>query len=79
MKNNESYQNPELEIPKNDEGSPPSDDAKVPAWLILTYVTLPIWGIITFYLYWNGSAGWLDRGYWKQLQEAANTTFFEKS
>ncbi len=46
----------------------------VPNWLKWTYITLPIWGIITFFLYWNGSWGWLDRGYWKQLQQAANTT-----
>lgn len=50
-------------------------DAKVPAWLKLTYVILPIWGIITFYFFWNGSSGWLDRGYWRQLQNAAKTTF----
>lgn len=52
-----------------------SYDAKVPTWLKWTYITLPIWGIITFALYWNGSSGWLDRGYWRQLQNAAKTTF----
>ncbi len=54
---------------------PSSNDAKVPGWLKLTYIILPIWGIFTFYFYWNGSAGWLDRGYWNKLQQAANTTF----
>lgn len=53
----------------------PSYDAKVPLWLKLTYLILPIWGIFCFYLYWNGSAGWLDRGYWQQLQRAAGTTY----
>ena len=57
-------------------GSPiPSEDAKVPKWLKFTYIILPIWGIFWFYMYWNGTQGWLDRGYWQQLQRAANTTF----
>lgn len=50
-------------------------DAKVPTFLKWTYITLPIWGIVTFIIYWNGSSGWLDRGYWRQLQNAAKTTF----
>lgn len=50
-------------------------NAPIPLWLKLTYLLLPFWGLICFYLYWNGSAGWLDRGYWQQLQEAAQTTF----
>ena len=49
----------------------------VPKFLILTYAILPIWGLFSLYYYWNGSEGWLDRGYWKQLQKAANTTFPE--
>jgi len=52
-----------------------SGDAKVETWLKVTYIVLPIWGIIWFFLYWNGTHGWLDRGYWEQLQRAANTTF----
>ena len=52
-----------------------SYDAKVPKFLLLTYLLLPIWGIATFYYFWNGSLGWLDRGYWRELQVAANTTF----
>lgn len=52
-----------------------SADAKVPMWLKLTYILLPIWGIVSFAIYWNGSRGWLDRGYWEQLQRAANTTY----
>lgn len=51
-----------------------SYDAKIPKFLILTYIILPIWGIATGYYYWNGSVGWLDRGSWHQLQIAANTT-----
>lgn len=52
-----------------------SNDAPVPKWLKWTYLILPIWGIITFFIYWNGTHGWLDRGYWQQLQRAAHTTF----
>jgi hypothetical protein len=52
-----------------------SFDAKVPKFLILTYAILPFWGLLTFYYFWNGSAGWFDRGYWHELQVAANTTF----
>jgi hypothetical protein len=53
----------------------PSYDHKVPRWLKWTYILLPIWGIFFFYFFWNGSYGWFDRGYWLQLQRAANTTF----
>lgn len=59
------------------EGPPPSKDLPIPRWLITTYIVLPIWGIITLYLFWNGSWGWLDRGYWQQLQQAADTTHVE--
>ena len=52
-----------------------SADAKIPRWLWLTYISLPIWGIIWFFLFWNGTWGWHDRGYWAELQKAANTTF----
>lgn len=51
-----------------------SYDAKVPLFLKLTYILLPIFGFIAWYYFWNGSTGWLDRGYWNQLQIAANTT-----
>lgn len=54
-----------------------SDDKSVPFFLILTYALLPFWGFFSLYYYWNGSEGWLDRGYWKQLQKAANTTIPE--
>lgn len=52
-----------------------SKDAPFPRWLILTYIVLPIWGVISFCYFWNGSHGWLDRGHWNQLQRAALTTF----
>lgn len=52
-----------------------SADAKVPTWLKITYIILPIWGILTWILYWNGSWGWADPGHWNQLQRAANTTY----
>ncbi len=47
----------------------------VPNWLILTYLTLPVWGIVTFFIFFNGSLGWFDRGSWHALQTAANTNF----
>ena len=52
-----------------------SAGAKVPRWLLWSYGILVIWGFIWFSLYWNGVTGWLDRGYWFQLEKAANTTF----
>lgn len=52
-----------------------SKDAPIPKWLLLTYIILPIWGIVVWQLYWNGSSGWLDRGSWAELQQAANTTY----
>lgn len=52
-----------------------SYDAKVSKFLLATYLILPIWGLMTFYYFWNGSIGWFDRGYWHELQIAANTTF----
>lgn len=52
-----------------------SADAKVPRWLKATYIILPIFGILAWYYFINGSHGWLDRGYWGQLQRAANTTY----
>ena len=50
-----------------------SGDTQVPMWLKVVYFSLPIWGIVWFFLYWNGSQGWLDRGYWDELEKAANT------
>lgn len=52
-----------------------SFEGTIPAFLKWTYIILPIWGIFQFYYFWNGSAGWFDRGYWRELQIAANTTF----
>jgi hypothetical protein len=50
-------------------------DAKIPTFLLATYIIMPIWGLFTFYYFWNGSIGWFDRGYWRELQIAANTTY----
>lgn len=52
-----------------------SFDAPVAGWLKFNYIIWPIVGFTTMFLYWNGSHGWLDRGYWNQLQRAAGTTF----
>lgn len=52
-----------------------SFDAKIPRWLFWAYIILPIWGIIWFIIYWNGSIGWSDPDHWQGLQRAANTKF----
>lgn len=52
-----------------------SNDAPIPNWLKWNYIFWIIVGLVGFYLFWNGSNGWLDRGYWEQLQRAAGTTF----
>lgn len=58
------------------EGPPPSGHGKIPLWLMLTYIIMPIWGIVAFFLFWNGNIdSWFDRGYWSELQKAANTTY----
>lgn len=49
------------------------DDVGIPFFLKVIYVILPIWGIFWLYTYWEGSGGWLDRGYWKELEGAAKT------
>lgn len=52
-----------------------SKDAPVPRWLIYSYLFWILFGLFWFYYFWNGSYGWLDRGYWQELQRAAGTTF----
>lgn len=52
-----------------------SAEAPVPGWLRFSYIFWTLWGFVWFYFFWNGSYGWLDPGYWQQLQRAANTTF----
>jgi hypothetical protein len=49
-------------------------DTPIPKFLMAIYVILPIWGIVWWALYWNGSQGFLDRGYWSDLERAAGTT-----
>lgn len=56
-------------------GSPPSAHHSVPRWLIFSYVATTILAFVLLLLYWNGSFGYLDRGYWKELQEVANTRY----
>lgn len=52
-----------------------SKDEPVPKALIFSYIFWPLFGLVWFYFFWNGSYGWLDRGYWQELQRAAGTTF----
>ncbi|MFC2049223.1 hypothetical protein ACFLR2_00935 [Chlamydiota bacterium] len=59
----------------SDEEIPVSEERKVPLFLYITYVLLIVGGLAAFWAYWNGSHGWLDRGFWKPLQQAAETTY----
>lgn len=52
-----------------------SFDAPIPKWLIATYIIVFLIGIMWLYMFWEGSCGWFDRGYWFELQKAANTTY----
>lgn len=52
-----------------------SGDRPVPKFLLWTYLLLPFWGLIVFFFFWNGSLGWFDRGYWAELQTAADTKY----
>lgn len=52
-----------------------SNNAPIPGWLKFNYVFWPLFGFVWFYLFWNGTTGWLDRGYWNELQRAANTVY----
>jgi len=59
---------------------PSTQEFKIPKFLIMTYVVVGLIGIGGYFLYWNGSSGWFDRGYWKKLQEAAQTRYpYEKT
>jgi hypothetical protein len=57
------------------DGSIKSGHAPFPRWLKWVYVIMPLWGLVWFYFFWNGSYGWLDKGYWSELQQSANTTY----
>ncbi len=55
-------------------------NTKIPKWLWIFYIGMPLWAILWFWLYWDGSEGLLDRGHWRALEEAAHTTYpFEES
>jgi hypothetical protein len=50
-------------------------DTPIPKFLLGVYMILPIWGIFWWSMFWDGSAGWLDRGHWHDLQDIAKTTY----
>jgi hypothetical protein len=60
---------------KQDDAQIPSYENPVPRWLLISYPILIALGLLWLFLFWNGSRGWLDRGYWSELQSAANTKF----
>ncbi len=58
---------------------PETEENRIPIFLYITYIVVLVGGILAFIAYWNGSHGFLDRGYWQQLQKAAYTTYpFER-
>ena len=57
------------------DGSITSKDAPIPLFIFIVAGFLIVGTVFAAFFFWNGSQGWLDRGYWKELQEAANTTY----
>lgn len=58
---------------------PQTEENRIPIFLHVTYILVFVLGLWAFIVYWNGSHGFLDRGYWGALQKAAYTTYpFEK-
>ncbi len=51
----------------------------IPRVFKLISLVVFIWGAYWFYSYSSGSTGWLDRGYWQELERAANTRLWEKA
>ncbi len=63
----------------NDNEIPESEEAKIPRFLLITYIIVFLTGLALIF-FWNGSRGWFDRGSWHKLQEAAKTTYhFDKN
>lgn len=57
-------------------GSPPEENGPIPALLKFLYLILPLWGLIWFYFFCGGSHDTvLDGKAWRQLQQAAKTTW----
>jgi len=57
-----------------DEEIPHTEERNVPKFLYVVYAVVLVIGILGFFFFWNGSKGWLDRGFWQGLQKAADTT-----
>lgn len=75
MIDNQQLSNEEHDIEEYSGGEVTSGHAPILKWLKWVYIFVPFWGLVCLWLYWNGSSGWLDPGYWNQLQKAANTTY----
>ena len=66
----------ELEERLASTGSPGEAHRDIPKWLLIFYWTLPIWGVIWFFVFLSGNdSSFLDRGAWSELQESALTTW----
>ena len=53
---------------------PQTEERKIPVFLYIVYIVVLVGGIWAFCAFWTGSKGWLDRGFWHELQKAASTT-----
>lgn len=51
-----------------------SNEGTIPTWIKWVVVVTIAWGFVWLYFFWDGATGWIDRGYWQQLEQAANTT-----
>ena len=50
------------------------ENMPVPMFLKVAYLLILIVGSVGLWAFWNGSTGYFDRGYWKELQIVAGTT-----
>ena len=48
-------------------------DTPIPWYIKWLSLILPLWGVIWFFYFNDGSTGWVDRGAWDDLQKAAQT------
>jgi len=75
MENNKKIQEEDSEIEFYGDPGIASKNEPVPKWLKFNNWFWVAFGLVWLYFFWNGSYGWLDRGYWSELQRAANTTY----
>ena len=57
---------------------PESGERRMSYWLLIPFILIVVWGVWALWAYWDGASGAVDRGYWRKLQRAANTTFHKE-